>query len=416
MNPLYFLLLIPILAPLIALQMTGRFTRDMLPLAAAFSAGGALVLGLIIMAFTSYTSSDTEVLTGYVTTKEINRFSCATNTSNPCQNDFPCHCRVISYECGTDKTPETCSRTECDRCYTYSWEQNFYIDSSLQGERAYKISRIDPQGMQTPPRWAAVHHGDPVSITNTYDSYLLDAANSVFAQDGAAEEKYKAKIPTYPLRIYDYYKIDRLVTVGKVRVDDRKWNEEISRALAQVGPRKQANIVVVIAEGVGMDFANAVRRAWKGFKKNDIVIFVGVDTEGKLVWTRTMSWSKASIVNVTMENELLMKFEGKVLEPVSFMATAKAVALAHFERRSMEEFKYLKAESELSTTQSVWLWIFTFLIPIGTVVGLIHLTNGVTLRDIRMSQLLSFEQMRQSRPKGFQSSTARIKGNTRFRT
>lgn len=373
MNPIYFLLIIPLLAPFLVLFFTKRFkVENMLP-AVGIMTGATLFLGLIIGLIVNHTTQDQEVLNGFVTTKEINRFTCSVNTSNPCQNGYDCNCHTVSYSCGTDKSPQTCTRTECDRCYRYNWEQNFYIDSSLQGERAYKISRVDSQGAIIPPRWKNAHHGDPVSITNSYTNYILGAADSLFSEDGKAEEKYKAIIPVYPINIYDYYRIDRLVTVGKVNVDRKVWNESISRILVQVGPRKQANIIVVIAEGVDMDFANAVRRAWRGFKKNDIVVFAGVDAAGKLTWTRTMSWSKASRVNIQMESEMLQLFSGKVLEPILFTETVKKVSLAHFERRSMEDFEYLKDQATLSTTQTVWIWILTILVGVGAVAGHLHL-------------------------------------------
>lgn len=418
MNPLYFLVLLPLLAPLVALQLMGRFNTRSLPIGAAVSVGGALLVVLTIWLFASHTPSDTETLNGFITTKEIHRFNCPVNTSNPCRNGYDCHCRVITYSCGTDKSPQTCSRTECDRCYQYAWERDFYLDSSLQGERAYKINRVDSQGAIEPPRWTATHHGDPVSITHSYKNYILGAADSLFAQDGAAEAKYKTKLPVYPQNIYDYYKMDRLVTVGNVKVDRRRWNEEISKALVQVGTRKEGNIVVVIAEGVGMDFANAVRRSWKGFKKNDIVIFAGVDGVGNLTWVRTMSWSKLSLVNVAMENELLQQFESRPLEPVSFMATAKAVSLAHFQRRSMEDFSYLKADTKLSGGQMTALILLVLLIPTGLIVWLFYLTEGMYNNPEQRRFLASYpimEKIRAARPRGFSSSNARVPPSSRSR-
>lgn len=375
MNPLYFLCIIPLLAPFILLAATGRWTKDNLLPAAGIAAAGVLITALMTFAFTSYGSRDTEVLNGFVTGKEINRFTCPINTSNPYENGYDCNCRSVTYACGSDSKGNTtyCTRIECDTCYKYPWEQNFYVDSSLQGERAYKISRVDEQGAITPPRWTAVHRGDPVSITNTYTNYIMGAVDSLFAQDGQAEAKYKAKIPTYPLNIYDYYKIDRLVTVGKVNLDKRVWNQLISRTLVRVGPEKQANIVVVVAEGVEMDFANAVRRAWRGFKKNDIVVFIGVDGTGNVTWSRVMSWSKASIVNVKMEMSLLEQFEGKQLEPVAFMQTVQEVSLAHFQRRSMEEFAYLKNEAKLSDGQVTWFWILFILLQGGSIAAQMYL-------------------------------------------
>ena len=379
MNPIYLLLIFPLIVPAIVLLLTKRFAKDNLLAALGVTAGGVIILACALMAFNNYATRDLEVLNGFVTGKEINRFTCPINTSNPCENGYSCNCRTIRYTCGTDNKgrSQTCTRTECDRCYKYAWEQNFFVDSSLQGNRAYKISRIDAQGAQSPPRWLEVKHGDPVSITNSYTNYILGALDSLFSEDGKAEEKYRAKIPQYPIGIHDYYKINRLVTVGNVKVDARVWNERISRILVQVGPRKQANVVVVIAQGVDMDFANAVRRAWRGFKKNDIVVFAGVDAAGNMVWTRTMSWSRLSIVNVKMESDILQQFQGKPLEPVAFTEIVKNVALAHFERRSMKEFEYLADQASLSGKQLGWIWTITILLMIAAAFLQLHIVNAM---------------------------------------
>lgn len=377
MNPIYFLLIVPLLAPFLVLYFTKRFTVANLPAAAGFMAGGTLLLAVLITLISNLTYRDTEVLNGFVSGKEIHKFECPINTWNPCENGFDCNCVTTTYECGTSESPQTCSTTKCDTCYKYKWEQNFFVHSSLQGNRAYKIRRIDEQGANTPPRWASAQTGDPVSITNVYTNYLLGVADSLFSEDGVAEEKYRAIIPAYPLNVYDYYHIDRLVTVGKVNLDRKAWNESISRILVQVGPKKQANVIVVVAEGVGIDFANAVRRSWKGFKKNDIVVFAGVDETGKLTWTRTMSWSEASMVNIKMEAEILRLFSGTTLEPVAFTNTIKAVSLEHFERRPMEEFEYLKGSAPLTTTQVTWIWIISTLMGLGLTLGQLYLLDAL---------------------------------------
>jgi hypothetical protein len=399
MNPIYFFLIIPLIAPLLVLYFTKRNIKDNLLPLIGFSLAGALVLGLSLMAINGYASRDVETLNGFVTTKEINRFTCPVNTGNPCENGYDCHCHTVTYACGTDDKGNTtyCSREECDKCYEYAWEQNFYVASSLQGDRAYKIARIDEQGSQTPPRWSAVRHGDPVSITNSYTNYILAASDSLFSEDGAAEEKYKSKIPAYPQSIFDYYRVNRLVTGGNVKLDAAAWNEQISRILVQVGPRKQANVVVVVAEGVGMDYANAVRRAWRGFKKNDIVVFAGVDAAGNMVWTRTLSWSKDSMVNIKIESDILARFQGKPLEPVAFTQIVKANSLAFFSRRSMEDFAYLKDEASLSSTQMVWIWILSIVLGIGSVFASLAFLDALPHRAQRTMSYVS-RPLRRFRP------------------
>ena len=370
MHPMYFLVIFVAAAPFVAAYFLNKFTRDNVPMIIALSLIASLIFTGAVFASLKSNIYDEEVLNGYVIGKEVHRFECPVNTSNPCENGYSCHCRTIRYSCGKD----TCTRTECDRCYRYGWEKNYFVDSSIDGRRAYKISRVDAQGAVTPSRWDAVHQNDPVSRTRGYDNYLY-TNRSLFSEDGKAAEKYAGKLPAYPIRIFDYYRIDRIVTVGNVKVDKDKWNAILSDSVKVIGHTKEVNIVIVLTNGVQMDYANALRRYWRGFKKNDVVVFAGVKPDGTIEWSRVMSWSKNSMVNVVTENDLLRIFKDKPLEPTEFVSTVTTNVTKYFSRIPMEEYSYLKNSIALSGGQKAWLIVLWFALLLGTAFGVHRMNN-----------------------------------------
>lgn len=367
---LWFLLLTPILVPII---LTLLFPHKIkLPeIGAGILFSVALICGVYVLG-ENQSLADTEIINGGVIGKDVNRFSCPTNTSNPCRNGYTCNCKTVYYTSTCSSTsyvggrsvtttrPCRKSRIECDTCYRYPWEQNWMISTSIHSSKI-EIPRIDPQGAKTPPFWGETVIGDPASRTNTYDNYIKAAAHSLFNEDGATLEQYANLIPVYPLRIHDFIRYDRVVTVNGAYVDNETvLNDMLSNALVTLGPKKQVNVIVVVAEKLPPQYMYAVRRAWEGFNKNDVVVFIGTES-GNVVWADTLSWSKASLVNVTIRDEILNAFQGKPIVSAQLVPLIADAVSKHYERRQMVEFEYLKSEIQISTGLLTFLWLFSIL-------------------------------------------------------
>jgi len=323
--------------------------------------------------------SDQEILNGKITTKRVWQFSCPMNTSNPCTNDYACNCHPVRYVCGSDaKTGATqyCTRIECDTCYTYPWEKNWYVSSTIFNDM--QIKRVDDQGAVEPPRWTATQPNDPVSMKNTYDNWVKAAYDSLFHKDEKSlSEELKKKVPSYPLGIYDYYKIDRVLTVGYNLPNTKEWNVALSEALKDIGSLKQINVVIVMYKGLPDDFPNAVRNVWRGFKKNDAVIFLQFDQDDIIERVSIMSWSKKDMFNVVLRDELFDLYGGhKIANVNEFMNVIKTVTMQHYQRRSMQEFEYLKDDIEVSDS-IYYVWFICLLFSfVGSFFLTKHFRNG----------------------------------------
>lgn len=330
-------------------------------------------------------AGDVELWNGEVTRKQIQRESCPQYWRDY-QDGFCTEYRTRTVEdgprrqectgSGKDKTCRWVQDYKTQYYYIYPWEQKFYIYTNVN--TTFNIPRVDAQGAIVPPRYNISFVGDPVAVPKSYSNWVKAASNSIFHEDGQAEAKYKDILPAYPMEIYDTYKVNRIVKVG--RVDVPSWLNDVLRAeLKQLGPQRQMNVIIVAADAraIGTDFPHAVRRYWQGFKKNDAVIFVGLDGQ-TLKWANVMSWSKKSIFDVTLRDEIL-KYEGKTLDFMVVMNKLTSTAMELYERRSMKEFEHLKSQIPVPT----WLTIMVLVISFGGSAGLTLLFQRVDFDPIK---------------------------------
>jgi hypothetical protein len=348
----------------------------------------ATIAGILVIAMVSIFwatgrfagAGDTELLNGQVTGKTIKREYCPSGWRDT-MDDF---CTEYSTRRVKDGPPrKVCSTTgtgdnkrkschyvqdyKTQYNYNYPWEQKFFVYTNLN--TTFKIDRVDRQGAYTPPLYAQTYISQPASVPHYYDNWIKAASNNIFHQDGKVEEKYKAIMPDYPNFIYDKFKVDRTVRVGNVNAPIAAINQRISEVLRELGPKLQMNLIIVLVDTkvAGDDFPYALRRYWQGFKKNDAVVFIGINPDGTLAWNEVMSWSKKSIFDIQLRDSI----NQNIKKPVNFVEivdTVHEIAMKSYERREMADFEYLKKEIPVPT----WLTILIFVLSIGGSVGLVY--------------------------------------------
>ena len=309
--------------------------------------GVSVVLSLLVLALIWYggrtaAAGDREVWNGAVVSKDVDYYTCPTNTSNPCQNGYSCNCYTICTSSTDSKgnVTQSCT-THCDTCYRYPWEQDWQVKTTL-GQ--YTISRVDAQGASEPPRWTRTEPGDPVADLRPYKNWVKASSGTLFRDSATAAERFARILPRYPETIFDYYRIDRVVTPNVRLPNEAQWNLELGRMLATVGPKRQVNMVLVVVDAP-RDYARALRYHWQGFKKNDAIVIVGV-SGGVVRWAEVMSWSKNPGFDIKAR-QLIEAYQGQpiaALDPPAVSQALGGIAMSDFQRRPMEEFEYLKGD------------------------------------------------------------------------
>ena len=287
-------------------------------------------------------TSDVEIWNGTVIAKKKVRVSCS--------HSYSCGCYTDCSGSGKDKS---CS-TLCSTCYHHDWDWDWRILTSNSEE--IEIDRVDDQGSETPPRWSQVIVGEPTAVPHQFTNYIKASPDSLFRRQGQASPLIQNLIPPYP-QVRDYYRIDRLLLVNGAQAPSEEWNESLNKLNAEVGAKKQINVLVVLVRNLGPEFFFALEQEWIGGKKNDCVIVIGTDDKSQhVLWARAMVWSTDEKFRV----KLLQGIQDQTLDP---QHTLKAIRLAmpDFERKPMRDFEYLQA----SITPTLGQWISCLLVSLG---------------------------------------------------
>jgi len=293
---------------------------------------------------------DREVINGEVVKKYVETRHCYTNCGC-CRNSYPCHCRT---RCSGSGKSRSCYIV-CDTCYAYSWEKYYHVDANIS---RYEINVIDPQGINTPPRYDRVKIGDPVTETTSCTNYVKGAAHSLFHKENLTT-KYTA-FPEYPIEVYDYYKIDRAISLDVNISNINYLNDKIADINKNIGFKKHGNVINVFANKVEPDYIYALQANWKGAKKNDIVILTHITNYPNYDWVQVFSWSKNELFNVQLRDGLN---NHKVVDDKYFDIILHT-SMKQFERKEMKEYEYLKYEIEPPT----WIMWLTIIIIVGAMI------------------------------------------------
>lgn len=270
--------------------------------------------------------ADTEIWNGEVTSK--------TSEHVLCDHSYSCNCRTDSKGIQT-----------CDTCFEHGYDVDWIVRHTA-GDPIV-IDRVDRQGLLTPSRWEQVRIGEPVAQRHTFINYIKAAEASLFNTEAErkAFAQYEKQIPKYPAAIYDYYHLDRVVTLGQFKLSNslrKEWNTVLANDLRPLGPKKKVNVVMVFTDSQDPNIAQAVRVAWKGGKKNDVIVVLGTPHYPEVSWAKVFSWSDNESFKIELADELV---DRKTVAPAETLAVISQGIAKGYKYKSMEEFSYLAWES-----------------------------------------------------------------------
>jgi hypothetical protein len=295
-------------------------------------------------------TADREVLNGQLVSKSRDRVSCS--------HSYRCNC-VTTYS--TDSKGNRTSSETCQTCYDHAYDVNWNLDTTLGDIR---VDRIDRQGLGEPPRWTRAAAGDPVAQTNGFTNYIRGAPNSLFSAiaEKQALARHNLAVPEYPLNVFDYHYVNRVLPVGVNVPDVAAWNQELALRLRSLGAAKQVNFIVVFSKESDPSFADALRVKWLGGKKNDVVVVLGTPAYPKLEWARVISWTDKELFKVQLRDELQAL---KEVERTAVFDIVERNVKSTYVRKPMKDFEYLANEIQ----PPGWLLIFLFVFSVAASIG-----------------------------------------------
>lgn len=269
---------------------------------------------------------DSLILNGKVTSKEIDRVHC--------RHSYQCRCYT---SCSGSGKSRSCSR-HCSTCYSHLYDIDYVVHSTIGN---FYINTLDSQGLITPPRYSSTQISESVSTISSYTNYIKGSKNTIFKDSNNLSKKELKALPKYPLQIYDYWKLDRVIdTTNSLSKETlAEQNLKLSNILQDQEKGKEHNVVIVYLNK-SQSYANTIISQWIGGKKNDILIFIGVNSDHTIDYVKIHSWSINSIFDVSLKEDIydaktIMNFD-KIIEGISTEINQSYLL------RNFKEFEYLK--------------------------------------------------------------------------
>ena len=307
-------------------------SRDVLVACAGYTFIAMIVVALAFFISTAAKTYDTEIWNGKVISKDRNH--------DTYEEAYQCNCRTVSTR-NSDGT--TSSNTQCDTCYRTHYTVEWTARTTV-GQ--FQIDKLDETSRRVynapdPHRYTIIKPGDPAARKSQYINYVQAVPESLFAPASKElHQKFKGMIPDYPDKIYDHYKVDHFLSPGWNVADRALWNADIANALRDIGGRKQVNLIVVVAKTNDVGYEYALRDAWEGVNKNDVVLLIGSTEYPKIDFVRVISWTKNEAFKIELRDAVMDK--GTIDR--SIVDTCTAHIEKNYQRREMKDFEYLPVD------------------------------------------------------------------------
>jgi hypothetical protein len=356
---LLWLILLPLALSTISFWLLPKLDCDIvLQWSAMLSVGGFVISAVIIStAFFIGKGSrtmDTEVWNGTITQKE--------RIQGTYEEAYSCHCRQ---SCSGSGKNRSCQEV-CDTCYrthyTVTWKANSTL-GTFQIDHEDSTSRLVYM-TPDPGLYTRTTLGEPCAETHGYTNYIKAVPESLFRPSSESMRLQFAKmIPSYPQSFYGIWRLDRVIPVGVKVPNVADWNRKLADVLRELGPKKQANAIIVLVNTTNPDYAFALRDAWIGGKKNDIVVIIGVTQfPQKADWVRVLAMTDNEMFRVKLRDDLMAL---DTLTPDNVVNALRTDTLALFKRKPMKDFEYLDSEID----PPLWVNVTTAIVDLLAYVG-----------------------------------------------
>lgn len=363
-NILLWMLLLPLILSGLSVWVTPRITRGQMTIGkSVIFAGVGLLISTLILAVAFYAgkgskTGDTEIWNGEVISKE--------RVHGDYKRSYDCNCKSINSCSGSGKNRSCTTSQKCDTCYEDHYTVSWNCKSNIGGWRIDHADRTSRSvySLPDPPRYSIIKPGDPVARANSYTNYIKAVPSSLFrpAQE-SLKVQFANQIPAYPINVYDFYKVDRVVPVGVSIPNAREWNDKLSDVLKKLGPAKQANAVVVITKSADPNYFYALQDAWQNGKKNDIVLVIGApEFPKKAAWVNVMALTENNIFQVKLRDDILALEE---LTADAVIGVVQKNGAESFKRKRMRDFQYL--EDEIDPPE--WVMWTSMILILGAYLG-----------------------------------------------
>ena len=204
-------------------------------------------------------------------------------------------------------------------------------------------------------RWDRSRETAEVTTTeHSYENRIRHSDHSVFNYPEIEPEE----IEQYGL--YEYPEVQRpyhlpVILGGGSDMDLQDAEEEFQFLNGQLGPRKEVRVWVLLFEGQPREAGHMQEALWVNGNKNEFVITIGHQDE-QVNWAHVFSWSESERLKIDTRHFVEEMDELDLVELAEWL---RPEILDQYERRSFEEFSYLRINPPW------WAILLVFLLTIA---------------------------------------------------
>lgn len=200
--------------------------------------------------------------------------------------------------------------------------------------------------------------GIPITCRHSYTNKTL-ACHTVFNFRELSKEEAKELYP-WPGMVNDWH---APMILGYRGADEAKVDRMLAELNADLGKSKQVRVHVLVFYGKDASIAELQREYWKGGKKNELNICLGLDTDNKMEWCRVFSWSESEDLKSEIANHLE---PGQAIDWDAFLRFVRQGIESKWQRKSFKDFDYLSVELPAWAVGLAWgLSLLSVLVLLG---------------------------------------------------
>lgn len=287
--------------------------------------------------------ADTEIWNSKITQRASEHVSCS--------HSYSCNC-----------TTDSKGHRSCSTCYEHAYDVDWFVSTS-SGEKSV-INRIDRQGLDMPPRWAKAFIGEPFASEHSYTNYIKVNPDSVLLGGRGDIVRFSKFIPEYPT-VSDYYRTNHVFTRG-LQLDLKPWEWLIQETNKELGPVKQVNIILILAGTNDPKMVLALKDAWLGGKKNDVVVVIGSADGHVIDFVDVLSWCPKASFKIKLRDAI--QDIGTLDKRDEIVYAIKSGVGTDFTRMHMKDFAYMTRSFQPSREAMYWLLALGVISSLGLAV------------------------------------------------
>lgn len=146
-------------------------------------------------------------------------------------------------------------------------------------------------------------------------------------------------------------------------------NKELSRWNALLGPRpgddyqRACRMWLLIYHSPSDQEARDQEALWKGGKKNEVTLCLGLNTDNSVKWSYVISWTPNERLKINLRDYAMQKYKDTPVDLVDVVQRLATDCKNNYERKHSADWAYLSIEPP--TWALVANWIVTLLINLG---------------------------------------------------